>query len=128
MFNPRGRIVNTNRPVVTPGGAVITGIKPLLIVYVKPSKRHLKDFEHRCRVHGIAATHIEGDGRLAFEVTGTPEALELLTGCKCVMEWHFALNVRPPRFAAGSGPEKKVMPLWKERLLACIEYTRDEVG
>ena len=126
-YNPRGRHVNTNRPVITSSGAVITGTKPLIVVYVKDSKRHAKDFDFRCRVNGIAATRIDGIARLAFEITGTPESLEALTGCKCILDWHFSLNVRPPRFAAGAGEPKAVMPMWKERLLAQPEYSRDEI-
>jgi hypothetical protein len=127
MYNPRGRIVNTNRPVVTSGGATITGVKPLIVVYVKDSKRHVKDFDFRCRVNGIAATRIDGIARLAFECTGTPQALEMLTGCQCILEWHFSMNVRPPRQAAGGGAEKKVTPVWKERMLSHPEYARDEI-
>lgn len=125
MPTVKGRIVNTNRRVTTSGGIDVIGVKPLIIVYVKSSARHQKDFAFRCRVGGIDATPIDENG--AFEATGTPEALEFLTGCSCVRHWHFALNVRIPWQGTGSGEEKRVVPLWKERLLADPDYSRDDV-
>ncbi|MBA4189493.1 MAG: hypothetical protein C0467_16010 [Planctomycetaceae bacterium] len=48
----------------------------------------------------------------AFQCVGTVEALGELVKHVAVERWHFALNVRPPRGAQGSGPEK-VRPMPK---------------
>jgi hypothetical protein len=42
----------------------------------------------------------------AFQAVGEVGALEELVGHFAVDEWHYALNVKPPRGAQGSGPEK----------------------
>lgn len=100
----RPHITNTTRPVRTEGGTELLGVKPLIIAYVIPTKRWVKDFLHRCKAHGLNARCVD-DVRFAFEVTGTPEALELLTSCRCIHDWHYPLSARVPMIAAGTGDE-----------------------
>ena len=105
---PVGRIVRTRmqlRPTQS-GWAIEQGLNALLIVHVRPSRRWLKDFAFRCRALGINQQPLNSGWRWAFECAGLPQALITLMACKCVLESHFALNVKAPHSAAGAGEVK----------------------
>lgn len=110
---PRGRIVKTDtRRLKGLMGSEISGMKlPLIIVHVKNSKRFISQFEYISKKKGLAIKRVDDQFRAVYEVTGTPQALEEITGCPFILEWHFALNVGiAPGYmhrATGTGPEKR---------------------
>jgi hypothetical protein len=104
--SPRGRIVCPTRPVPV-GGAIATGAKPGIIVYVKAgSGRLMREFARFCErwgVHRRPAQEGYGDRPDAWEVLGSVDALERLIGHPAILNWHYILNVAPPRAAQGGG-------------------------
>ena len=123
----RGKSVDCRRKIFTAGKTEIGGVKPLIVVYVKPGKRWEQEFYFICQKKGIVFTAIEGIAVLSFECVGAPEALEDLSGWRGLLEWHLRLDVKPPRNGYGQGKEKRVEPLFIERLKEWDEYVRDEV-
>lgn len=100
-MNPRGSIVLPSRPIELGGGAVATGRKPGIIVYVKAgSGRLMRKFERFLIQHGIHTREVQDN---ALECLGTLESLDFLTEHPAVADWHYVLNVKPPHVAGGSG-------------------------
>jgi hypothetical protein len=102
----KGRIVMPTRPVAI-GGAVATGAKPGLIVYVRSgSGRLMRKFHRFCAQWGIAARPVQevvtGEPD-AWEVIGTVESLEALLEHDAVVRWHYIMAAKPPMGAAGGG-------------------------
>ena len=106
MRNPRGRIVMPTRPVPI-GGALATGAKPGLIVYIRAgSGRLTREFHRFCDHWGIHRRPVQEfiDGRpSAWEVLGSVDALERLVGHPSVVDFHYILDVKAPLTAQGGG-------------------------
>jgi hypothetical protein len=100
-MNPRGSIVMPSRPVQI-GNATTTGRNPGVIVYVRAGngKQH-REFTRYLAYLGAHAFPVGdelADGRAdAYEVIGTVETLERVIQNPYVREWHYIMNVRPPR-------------------------------
>lgn len=131
MSSPRGRILNTNRDVHAAPGVIVCGTKPRILVYVKTgSCRMRNDWMKAQRELGLDAIEVQAHGEdakgnafvTAYDVTGTPGALERLVAMPCVKDWHFMLDVAVRFQGTGSGdkPKRRLRPI-EERLLASIQ-------
>ncbi|AMV29385.1 hypothetical protein VT84_33635 [Gemmata sp. SH-PL17] len=137
-IDPRGSIVRIMRRTereTTDGGAELTRTisAPGIIVRLahihgrKPSDVR-RDFVRYCHAIGILAAPCEyGAGQFstrtgksipgtelaptAYQCLGAPDALAKLVEYFAVSEWHFAVGVRVPVVAGGSGPEKVRPPV-----------------
>jgi hypothetical protein len=145
MSTPRGSILCPSRKIEL-GGAVITGRKPGILITVKSgSGRLLREFTRYCEhlgVHSFGVQSFSENGRSdVFECLGSIDALERLIGHAAVRDWSYILNVRPPRWAMGTGnadgvnakrsirdtklsqPDRRAAAEWERR----ARLTRDEV-
>lgn len=93
-----------------------TGRKPRVIVTVMTHNSRLRGmFRGFCQKHGIHPTlGVDGKsvpvqdwgGTAAYDVTGSGEALTLLTQCDFVVDWHYCLSASVGHISGGTGPEK----------------------
>jgi hypothetical protein len=94
-LNIRGKITNTTKEVVLPGGVIISGKKPVLLVRIhtgsRNNRRAFKSFIHK---HGITCVIAGGSGVIPsewstwYEVSGG-RALEDLTLMAYCLEWTY---------------------------------------
>jgi hypothetical protein len=102
MSGPRGRIVFSGRSIDI-GGVTVNGPFPAIIVYLRASSgRAMRRFHRYCQQHGLHPVLVQAPD--AWEVIGHPEGLNGLLEHEAVREWHFLLDVKPPRGGQGSGP------------------------
>jgi hypothetical protein len=121
-INPRGRIVRNVRVTGEDEGAVLSVSAPGIIVHVRTdaeSRRTIRRFAVR---HGLILTPVEFTGLdgsfdrrtgrargnpvlvpYVWQACGPVDALRELATHPAVVDWSFALDVRPPRAAGGSG-------------------------
>src|SRR5690242_19442990 len=140
MATPRGRILKAVRPVFTASGKEVLGRKPLLVCYVKTGSRRMRDqFDQSDRRLGLEVRPVqdvfvpEVNGQhgylTAYEVVGTPQALEEFTAKACVLDWQYPLDVAVPRNGSRSGdkPRRQLHPL-TQRLIQSVkqQHTIDE--
>lgn len=110
----RPAIVATTRPIPLAGGKVeVLGRKPRLLMRVKTHCREdRRAFLFACKRLGIDAIRLEGvDGdpwgyQTWFDCAGTADAIDELNDMDCVAESKFAMSLRVPVLATGSGAEK----------------------
>lgn len=110
-MNPRGSIVCPSRPMAV-GGSDSAGRLPGIIVYIKAgSTRLTRKFHRFCEFNGVEARpvqeRVEDERKEAFECVGSPESLAELIDHPAIAQWHYILNVRPPRFSNGEIRDKE---------------------
>lgn len=107
----RSRSVNSNH-TLTVKLKKLTGHFPLIIVYVKASKKHLDDFAYLTRRYQIDARPLDDCG-LAYEVRGSMDVLDRVADWDCIHKWENSLDIKPPRSNTTIAPKKHV-PLPEE--------------
>ena len=88
-----------------------------LLVYIKTgSSRMRKEFSQIIRQLGLELEKDENgktkvvqswNFNAAFEIAGSPQALEILTQQNCVLRWEYVVTKKAPNCIAGQGQTKK---------------------
>lgn len=111
--NPSGRLVRPTRRLELGGGAVVTGRKVGVVVYIRwSSGRLVRRFNWYCSRFGLHARPVEyhGDdpGRpSAYEVVGSYEACAGLVRHCSVTGWHPIVDAPVPRAVPRPGPHDR---------------------
>lgn len=115
-----------DRPELTVGGAVVPGMVPCIIVYVRPVDR-----DEKLLARFLHATGCEGEGDPEnpgyWMVVGPIPALDELTRHKVVHGWHYVIEGREP-MSSGSGEKKGRRMSSVGPKTVAPEYTRKAQG
>jgi hypothetical protein len=90
-----------------------SGRIPGIIVYVKTAGRPMREFQRFCSHRGIETrlvdTNLENHPD-AWECVGSVPDLERLIDHPSVLDWHYIMNVRPPRFGGKNDSHPEPIP------------------